>query len=91
MDGKQKGNLAGAQSGNIWLKATNATSEIIEKGPDVFVLMSHCYPLQMIEGQSVQNGFMTFGYSINGGMDMDGNSYPDILVGSLDDRLALLR
>uniref|UniRef100_A0A671U4X8 Integrin, alpha 3b n=1 Tax=Sparus aurata TaxID=8175 RepID=A0A671U4X8_SPAAU len=46
---------------------------------------------QMIEGQSVQNGFMTFGYSINGGMDMDGNSYPDILVGSLDDRLALLR
>ncbi|KAK7919787.1 hypothetical protein WMY93_011071 [Mugilogobius chulae] len=32
----------------------------------------------------------TFGYSINGGIDMDENSYPDLLVGSLDDRIALL-
>lgn len=49
-------------------------------------------PSQVIEGNSVGNGgFQTFGYSINGGMDMDDNSYPDILVGSLDDRLALLR
>ncbi|XP_073346034.1 integrin alpha-3b [Pagrus major] len=47
-------------------------------------------PSQVIEGKSV-GGFQTFGYSINGGMDMDDNSYPDILVGSLDDRLALLR
>lgn len=47
---------------------------------------------QVIEGKSVENGgFKTFGYSINGGMDMDDNSYPDILVGSLDDRMALLR
>ncbi|XP_062298399.1 integrin alpha-3b [Scomber scombrus] len=47
---------------------------------------------QVIEGKSVGNGgFHTFGYSINGGMDMDDNSYPDILVGSLDDRIALLR
>lgn len=46
----------------------------------------------MIEGKSLGNGgFKTFGYSINGGMDMDGNGYPDILVGSLDDRIALLR
>nr|XP_061807375.1 integrin alpha-3-like [Nerophis lumbriciformis] len=49
-------------------------------------------PSQVIEGKSVDNGgFQTFGYSINGGMDMDDNSYPDILVGSLDDRIALLR
>ncbi|XP_054454741.1 integrin alpha-3b [Anoplopoma fimbria] len=49
-------------------------------------------PSQVIEGKSVGNGgFNTFGYSINGGMDMDENSYPDILVGSLDDRMALLR
>ncbi|KAE8284387.1 Integrin alpha-3 CD49 antigen-like family member C Galactoprotein B3 [Larimichthys crocea] len=49
-------------------------------------------PSQVIEGKSVGNGgFHTFGYSINGGMDMDDNSYPDILVGSLDDRIALLR
>ncbi|KAM9772783.1 integrin alpha-3b isoform 1-T1 [Syngnathus typhle] len=49
-------------------------------------------PSQVIEGKSVADGgFQTFGYSINGGMDMDDNSYPDILVGSLDDRIALLR
>ncbi|KAK5850641.1 hypothetical protein PBY51_001502 [Eleginops maclovinus] len=49
-------------------------------------------PSQVIEGKSVgTGGFNTFGYSINGGMDMDDNSYPDILVGSLDDRVALLR
>ncbi|XP_069373483.1 integrin alpha-3b isoform X2 [Paralichthys olivaceus] len=46
---------------------------------------------QVIEGKTLGNGFQTFGYSINGGMDMDENSYPDILVGSLDDRIALLR
>uniref|UniRef100_A0AAQ4S8P0 Integrin, alpha 3b n=1 Tax=Gasterosteus aculeatus aculeatus TaxID=481459 RepID=A0AAQ4S8P0_GASAC len=47
---------------------------------------------QVIEGESVANGsFNTFGYSINGGMDVDGNGYPDILVGSLDNRVALLR
>uniref|UniRef100_A0A3Q3VQM3 Uncharacterized protein n=1 Tax=Mola mola TaxID=94237 RepID=A0A3Q3VQM3_MOLML len=49
-------------------------------------------PSQVIEGKSVGNGgFQTFGYSINGGMDMDDNSYPDILVGSLDDSMVLLR
>nr|XP_046233031.1 integrin alpha-3b [Scatophagus argus] len=49
-------------------------------------------PSQVIEGKSVGNGgFQTFGYSISGGMDVDDNSYPDILVGSLDDRVALLR
>ncbi|KAM9716645.1 integrin alpha-3b [Menidia menidia] len=47
---------------------------------------------QVIEGKSVGSGnFQRFGYSINGGVDTDGNSYPDILVGSLDDRIALLR
>ncbi|KAJ8384194.1 hypothetical protein AAFF_G00207420 [Aldrovandia affinis] len=47
---------------------------------------------QVIEGKEVGDGrFQTFGYSINGGMDMDDNSYPDVLVGSLDDRIALLR
>ncbi|KAK2884940.1 integrin alpha-3b isoform X2 [Channa argus] len=48
-------------------------------------------PSQVIEGKSVSKGFRTFGYSINGGMDVDDNKYPDILVGSLDDRIALLR
>ncbi|KAK2876852.1 hypothetical protein Q8A67_020948 [Cirrhinus molitorella] len=49
-------------------------------------------PSQMIEGKSLgPSGFQTFGYSLSGGMDMDGNDYPDILVGSMDDRIALLR
>ncbi|CAB1337917.1 unnamed protein product, partial [Coregonus sp. 'balchen'] len=49
-------------------------------------------PSQVIEGKSVGSSwFQTFGYSISGGMDMDENSYPDLLVGSLDDRIALLR
>lgn len=49
-------------------------------------------PSQVIEGKSVgSGGFKTFGYSISGGLDMDDNSYPDILVGSLDDSIALLR
>uniref|UniRef100_A0A3P9IE47 Integrin, alpha 3b n=1 Tax=Oryzias latipes TaxID=8090 RepID=A0A3P9IE47_ORYLA len=43
-------------------------------------------------GKSVGDGnFQSFGYSIDGGMDMDGNSYPDMVVGSLDDRIALIR
>ncbi|MCJ8738307.1 hypothetical protein PDJAM_G00034110 [Pangasius djambal] len=49
-------------------------------------------PSQVIEGKSLgSGGFQTFGYSLSGGMDMDGSKYPDILVGSLDDRIALLR
>ncbi|XP_037546714.1 integrin alpha-3b [Nematolebias whitei] len=49
-------------------------------------------PSQVIDGKSVGNGlFQTFGYSISGGIDMDDSSYPDILVGSLDDHIALLR
>ncbi|XP_076852042.1 integrin alpha-3-like isoform X2 [Brachyhypopomus gauderio] len=49
-------------------------------------------PSQVIEGKDITNGgFRTFGYSISGGLDVDRNSYPDIVVGSLDDRVALLR
>ncbi|KAI5627407.1 integrin alpha-3 precursor, partial [Silurus asotus] len=49
-------------------------------------------PSQIIEGKTLgSGGFQTFGYSLSGGMDMDDNRYPDILVGSLDDRIALLR
>ncbi|XP_041123058.1 LOW QUALITY PROTEIN: integrin alpha-3-like [Polyodon spathula] len=43
---------------------------------------------QVIDGS---DGIKTFGYSISGGLDVDENSYPDILVGSLDDKVPLLR
>ncbi|KAM6966139.1 integrin alpha-3-like isoform 2-T2 [Tautogolabrus adspersus] len=48
-------------------------------------------PSQVIWGKTVSSGFRTFGYSLSGGVDVDGNKYPDMLVGSLDDTVALLR
>ncbi|XP_070779451.1 integrin alpha-3-like [Enoplosus armatus] len=48
-------------------------------------------PSQVIWGSRVSPGFRTFGYSLSGGVDVDGNKYPDLLVGSLDDTVALLR
>ncbi|XP_075579066.1 LOW QUALITY PROTEIN: integrin alpha-3 [Pelecanus crispus] len=49
-------------------------------------------PQQVISGSDLGPASMhTFGYSLSGGLDMDGNSYPDILVGSLADRVVLLR
>ncbi|XP_075702400.1 integrin alpha-3 isoform X2 [Rhinoderma darwinii] len=47
-------------------------------------------PSQIIDGSQV-GGIQMFGYSLNGNMDVDGNSYPDLLVGSLSDHIALLR
>lgn len=53
--------------------------------------MSLSVSLQVIKGHAVSPGFRTFGYSLSGGLDVDGNKYPDLLVGSLDDTIALLR
>ncbi|XP_078545298.1 integrin alpha-7 isoform X1 [Lissotriton helveticus] len=46
-------------------------------------------PAQVLDGVSV--GVKTFGYSISGGLDIDGNTYPDLLVGSLSDTVVLYR
>ncbi|KAM7371340.1 hypothetical protein PAMP_008594 [Pampus punctatissimus] len=48
-------------------------------------------PSQVIQGSRISPGFRTFGYSLSGGLDVDGNKYPDLLVGSLDNTVALLR
>lgn len=49
------------------------------------------YP-QVIHGEELGlPGLATFGYSLSGQMDVDENSYPDLLVGSLSDRIVLLR
>ncbi|NWJ06256.1 ITA3 protein, partial [Crypturellus undulatus] len=48
-------------------------------------------PRQVISGLDLGPAMETFGYSLSGGLDVDGNSYPDLLVGSLADRVALLR
>ncbi|XP_069807795.1 integrin alpha-3 [Dendropsophus ebraccatus] len=47
-------------------------------------------PSQIIDGSQI-GGIQMFGYSLNGGIDVDENSYPDLLVGSLSDKIALLR
>uniref|UniRef100_A0A8C9SS86 Integrin subunit alpha 7 n=1 Tax=Scleropages formosus TaxID=113540 RepID=A0A8C9SS86_SCLFO len=44
---------------------------------------------QVLDGVGV--GVKHFGYSISGGLDIDGNSYPDLAVGSLDDQVVLYR
>ncbi|XP_075055706.1 integrin alpha-7 isoform X1 [Mixophyes fleayi] len=46
-------------------------------------------PAQVLDGVSV--GVSTFGYSLSGGLDIDGNSYPDLVVGSLADTVVLYR
>ncbi|NXL13214.1 ITA3 protein, partial [Setophaga kirtlandii] len=49
-------------------------------------------PRQVISGAELgPTRIKTFGYSLSGGLDMDGNSYPDLLVGSLSERVVLLR
>ncbi|CAL8366742.1 unnamed protein product [Lota lota] len=48
-------------------------------------------PSQVIQGSQVSPGFRTFGFSLSGGLDVDQNLFPDLLVGSLDDMVALLR
>uniref|UniRef100_A0A7M4EKF2 Integrin subunit alpha 3 n=1 Tax=Crocodylus porosus TaxID=8502 RepID=A0A7M4EKF2_CROPO len=49
-------------------------------------------PRQVISGADLGPfKFKTFGYSLSGGMDVDGNSYPDLLVGSLSEKIVLLR
>ncbi|XP_042361243.1 integrin alpha-3-like isoform X2 [Plectropomus leopardus] len=48
-------------------------------------------PSQVIHGGAISRGFRTFGYSLSAGIDVDRNKYPDLLVGSLDDTVALLR
>ncbi|XP_067397184.1 integrin alpha-3 [Emydura macquarii macquarii] len=49
-------------------------------------------PRQVISGAELGPfSVQTFGYSLSGGLDVDGNSYPDLLVGSLSEQIALLR
>ncbi|XP_072775213.1 integrin alpha-3 isoform X2 [Taeniopygia guttata] len=49
-------------------------------------------PRQVISGSDLgPTQIKTFGYSLSGGLDMDGNSYPDLLVGSLSEHIVLLR
>ncbi|XP_075417759.1 integrin alpha-3 [Tenrec ecaudatus] len=49
-------------------------------------------PQQVVHGKKLGlPGLAAFGYSLSGRMDVDENFYPDLLVGSLSDRIVLLR
>ncbi|XP_046731047.1 integrin alpha-7 isoform X2 [Silurus meridionalis] len=46
-------------------------------------------PSQILDG--LHFGVSRFGYSISGGLDIDGNLYPDLAIGSLSDQVVLFR
>ncbi|XP_057322797.1 integrin alpha-PS1 isoform X1 [Microplitis mediator] len=49
-------------------------------------------PSQVIHSEDTPVPLRTFGYSLSGGIDMDKNGYPDLLIGAYDDdAVALLR
>ncbi|XP_068633179.1 integrin alpha-PS1-like isoform X2 [Battus philenor] len=49
-------------------------------------------PDQVIRAESLPRVMKTFGYSLSGGMDLDSNGYPDLLVGAYENSsVALLR
>lgn len=41
-------------------------------------------PDQVITAESLPNLLRTFGYSLSGGIDLDANGYPDLLVGAYE-------
>lgn len=57
----------------------------------VFIIINFFFhvPEQVLDGLNA--GVAQFGYSLSGGLDVDGNLYPDLVVGSLSDQVALFR
>ncbi|XP_074659048.1 integrin alpha-8-like isoform X2 [Tubulanus polymorphus] len=49
-------------------------------------------PSQVIKANDVSPGLKTFGFSISGGIDLDDNHYPDLLIGAYEsDKAVVLR
>lgn len=48
-----------------------------------------CHHLKVLDGLNA--GVKRLGYSISGGLDVDGNFYPDLAIGSLSDQVVLYR
>lgn len=46
--------------------------------------------LQVIRASQHFPSIKTFGYSLSGGMDLDKNSYPDLLIGAFDSSTAVV-
>ncbi|CAL4083658.1 unnamed protein product [Meganyctiphanes norvegica] len=47
-------------------------------------------PAQVIYASEVSNSLSTFGWSLSGGLDMDNNQYPDLLIGAYQANSAVL-
>lgn len=45
---------------------------------------------QVIAGRDVRNNLQSFGFSLAGGVDMDGNEYPDLVVGAANSNQAVM-
>jgi hypothetical protein len=41
-------------------------------------------PSQVIQAEDVVSALSTFGFSVSGGMDLDENEYPDLVVGAYE-------
>jgi hypothetical protein len=41
-------------------------------------------PSQVIQAEDVVSPLSTFGFSVSGGMDLDENEYPDLVVGAYE-------
>ncbi|XP_040079364.1 integrin alpha-PS2 [Ixodes scapularis] len=46
-------------------------------------------PSQVISAEDVRGALTTFGFSLAGGLDLDGNEYPDLLVGAYESDAAV--
>eukprot|EP00096_Caligus_rogercresseyi_P015942 TRINITY_DN844_c0_g1_i1.p1 TRINITY_DN844_c0_g1~~TRINITY_DN844_c0_g1_i1.p1 ORF type:complete len:1372 (-),score=393.45 TRINITY_DN844_c0_g1_i1:381-4496(-) len=46
-------------------------------------------PSQVIYASDIDRSLRTFGWSLSGGLDLDGNSYPEVLVGSPESSKAI--
>ena len=45
---------------------------------------------QVIAGRDVRNNLQSFGFSLAGGVDLDGNEYPDLVVGAAHSNQAVM-
>ncbi|XP_043190160.1 integrin alpha-PS2-like isoform X1 [Amphibalanus amphitrite] len=46
-------------------------------------------PTQVIKASELEPNLKSFGFSIHGGLDMDGNQYPDLVIGAHDSNAAV--
>ena len=47
-------------------------------------------PIKVIHSEDTPTPLRTFGYSLSGGLDMDQNGYPDLLVGAYEEAAVVL-